>query len=185
MTDPWIYGYGSLMWRPGFDYEEAVIAELPGHHRALCVHSIVHRGVPRRPGLVLGLDIGGVCHGMAFRIKPESKRNVRAYLRARELNTNVYAERQKNIVLCDGSRRVVRATCFVVNRNHRQYAGRLPLAYQAHILRVSKGRSGWNIEYFLNTLQHLRELDIFDAELERLSILTWGSSKIGGCKKRN
>lgn len=171
MSEPWIFGYGSLMWKPGFDYKEAVPATLYGLHRALCVRSIVHRGFPGRPGLVLGLDMGGVCHGMAFRISQIDKRKTQAYLRKRELNTNVYRERQRIIMLNDKTDRLVRATCFIVDRNHRQYAGRLPLQYQAHIVRVSKGRSGRNIDYFRNTVAHLRSLNIHDTELERLSVI--------------
>ncbi|MEM7618892.1 MAG: gamma-glutamylcyclotransferase [Pseudomonadota bacterium] len=174
MTDHWVFGYGSLMWQPGFDYEEAVPGFLVGLRRSLCIHSIVHRGSPKYPGLVLGLDIGGFCHGIAFRINHAHKRKVRAYLRARELNTNVYYEQQKPIALHDGSERTVRATCFVVNRNHRQYAGRLPLSRQAYIVRRSKGRSGYNIDYFRNTLEHLRSLEIYDVDLERLSLIMRG-----------
>lgn len=174
MADLWVFGYGSLMWKPGFPYTHAVPAQLHGFHRSLCIHSIVHRGTPARPGLVLGLDVGGLCHGMAFRVPEESKRKTLVYLKARELVTNVYCQRQKQIKLLDGPEASARALCFVVNRNHRQYAGRLPLARQAHILRVSKGRSGCNIEYFKNTLEHLRNLNIYDEDLERLSPITWG-----------
>ena len=81
----WIFGYGSLMWRPGFDYVERHAAWIEGYHRALCVYSHVHRGTPERPGLVMGLDAGGDCRGVAFLVAPERRDATLAYLRAREL----------------------------------------------------------------------------------------------------
>nr|MCU0831318.1 gamma-glutamylcyclotransferase [Rhizobiaceae bacterium] len=94
MGDLWVFGYGSLMWRPGFVHEEALPARLTGYHRALCVRSLVHRGTPERPGLVLGLDKGGSCKGIAFRVTADRRDAVVDYLRARELVTNVYRERE-------------------------------------------------------------------------------------------
>ncbi|HET7413468.1 MAG TPA: gamma-glutamylcyclotransferase, partial [Pararhizobium sp.] len=93
MDDFWVFGYGSLMWRPGFDFIEASEARAFGFRRSLCVRSHVHRGTPERPGLVLGLDFGGSCRGMAFRVASENQAAVMAYLRARELVTHVYEER--------------------------------------------------------------------------------------------
>src|SRR3984885_15624043 len=90
--DLWVFGYGSLMWRPGFEFLERIPARLIGLHRALCVYSFVHRGPPEKPGLVLGLDRGGACRGVAFRVAAENRSEVVAYLRAREQVTSVYRE---------------------------------------------------------------------------------------------
>lgn len=167
-ADLWVFGYGSLMWRPGFTYEEAVPARIIGARRRLCVYSVVHRGTRRRPGLVLGLEPGGACDGMAFRVAPERARTVRAYLRAREQVTLVYRETAGIVELKTEGAPRVRALCFMVDTAHRQYAGDLPLERQAHLVRRSHGRGGPNIDYVANTVRHLREAGIHDAPLERL-----------------
>jgi cation transport protein ChaC len=97
--DLWVFGYGSLMWNPGFDFVERVSARLIGLHRALCVYSFVHRGTPERPGLVLGLDRGGMCRGIAFRVPAALREKTVAYLRAREQVTTVYLETMRRIEL--------------------------------------------------------------------------------------
>lgn len=163
----WVFGYGSLMWRPGFVFEEAKPARIHGFHRSLCVYSWVHRGTPENPGLVLGLDHGGSCTGMAFRIAEQSWDETLAYLRAREQVTMVYREVTGTIRLLDGGP-VVPAITYVVDRRHRQYAGKLPLDDLAEIVRHRQGQSGRNDEYVLNTLQHLREMRIADPVLEAL-----------------
>lgn len=171
MADLWVFAYGSLMWRPGFPHEECVPAVLRGAHRSLCVYSVVHRGTQARPGLVLGLDAGGCCHGLAFRVAHGQQARVRAYLRRREQVTNVYRSALRRIELLDGSGRMVTALCFLVDRRHRQYAGRLPLAAQAWLVRRSAGRSGANLDYVLNTLGHLEAMGIEDRPLRRLGSL--------------
>ena len=125
--DFWVFGYGSLMWRPGFTYVERVPARLVGLHRALCVYSFVHRGTPERPGLVLGLDRGGMCRGIGYRVAAAKRAEAIAYLRGREQVTTVYLETMRQIELEDDARRRVRALCYVVDRSHVQYAGRLTL----------------------------------------------------------
>jgi glutathione-specific gamma-glutamylcyclotransferase len=167
-ADLWVFGYGSLMWRPGFVYEEAVPATLIGAHRALCVYSHVHRGTPRRPGLVLGLDNGGTCEGMAYRVSPQRRRVVLSYLRRREQSRNVYRPVIRPITLRGETPGVTQALCYMVNRNHRQYAGNLPLGEQASLVRRSVGPSGKNIDYVVNTVRHLRECGVVDPQLERL-----------------
>ncbi len=171
MPDLWVFGYGSLMWRPGFPYEEAMPASIQGAHRALCVYSVVHRGTRLRPGLVLGLDAGGLCLGVAFRVRKGSERETRIYLRAREQVTKVYREVSRRIQLNDSTGREVHAICYFVDRTHKQYAGNLGLAHQAHIVRNGYGRSGPNTEYLLKTIAHLRKIGIYDHRLERLAIL--------------
>jgi cation transport protein ChaC len=166
----WVFAYGSLMWRPGFDYDEMAPAKLSGAHRSLCIYSVVHRGTRSKPGLVLGLDAGGCCHGVAFRATAAKAVETLCRLRKRELVTNVYHERMRSVTLLDGSRHAVRALCYVVDRSHHQYAGVLPLDRQAEIVRNSRGQSGRNIEYVLNTAAHLRDFDVSDAALDRLLV---------------
>ena len=157
------------MWRPGFDYVSAVPALLRGAHRALCVRSVIHRGTRRRPGLVLGLDAGGTCHGIAFRVPPGRERKTLVYLRAREQSNNVYREVTRPVELLDGSGRQVRAICYFVDRSHRQYVGPQPLHRQAHRVRAGFGRAGSNLDYLVNTLRHLDEVGIKDDRLQRLA----------------
>ena len=142
--DLWVFGYGSLMWNPGFEFVERVSARLIGLHRALCVYSFVHRGTPERPGLVLGLDRGGMCRGIAFRVAATARDATVTYLRAREQVTTVYLETMRRIELEEEARRQVRALCFIVDRSHVQYAGRLTLAECVHHVRQGHGRSSTN-----------------------------------------
>jgi cation transport protein ChaC len=169
MSDFWVFGYGSLMWRPGFDHIEAVPARLSGAHRALCVYSWVHRGTRERPGLVLGLDRGGACRGVAFRVKGSDRDSVLAYLTERERVTLVYREAWRRVSLIGRSDREVSALAYLVDRNHRQYAGRLPPERLLELVRSGEGQSGNNAEYVLNTVRHLRDLGIRDPILERLA----------------
>ncbi|MCG8561924.1 MAG: gamma-glutamylcyclotransferase [Hyphomicrobiales bacterium] len=177
--DLWVFGYGSLMWRPGFVYEEAVPAVLPGVHRALCVYSIFYRGTPARPGLVLGLDVGGCCKGLAFRVSGDRARRTRAYLKGREQVTMVYREAVRPLRLDDGSGRAARALCFLADPRHPQYAGRLPIARQAQIVFRGRGRAGDNVDYVLNTIRHLTEMGIHEPALARLPSLM-GVPRIAG-----
>src|SRR5947209_1011807 len=119
----WVFAYGSLMWRPGFPSLERVEARLVGAHRALCVFSFVHRGTPERPGLVLGLDLGGSCRGIAYRVSAAQRPETVAYLRRREQVTAVYRESLRPIWLAGSPARGVTALCYLVHRGHPQYAG--------------------------------------------------------------
>jgi glutathione-specific gamma-glutamylcyclotransferase len=167
MEQFWIFGYGSLMWRPGFDYLRSEQALVHGYHRSLCVYSFVHRGTPEEPGLVLGLDKGGSCHGMGFQVAPEKWHDTISYLRAREQVTSVYIEKRKIIRLI-GSGREVEAVTYVVDRAHRQYAGVLSQDDLLTHVRRGQGVSGACTDYVLNTVAHLREMKIRDLRLERL-----------------
>jgi cation transport protein ChaC len=167
--DLWVFGYGSLMWRPGFDFLERVPARLIGLHRALCVYSFVHRGTPERPGLVLGLDRGGMCRGIAFRVAAAAREKTVAYLRAREQVTTVYLETVRRIELEDKARRRVRALCFIIDRSHVQYAGRLTLEESLHHVRQGHGSSGPNREYVLETVQALEALGYRETDLHRIA----------------
>jgi cation transport protein ChaC len=164
--DRWVFGYGSLMWRPGFRYLDAEPARLCGLHRRLCVYSHVHRGTPEKPGLVLGLDRGGQCRGMAFRVAAADWDDVVAYLRAREQVTMVYSEVHRKVQLQSGRNAV--ALTYVVDRDHAQYAGRLRPEHQIEHIRQGHGQSGPNSEYVLRTIDHLKELGIRDPGLEAL-----------------
>jgi cation transport protein ChaC len=165
--DLWVFGYGSLMWRPGFDFEERTLATVRGLHRALCVWSHVHRGTPDRPGLVLGLDRGGSCRGVAFRVAAARRADTLAYLRAREQVTRVYIECEQEVSLADGRR--VRAVTYRADRRHPQFAGRLSDAALLEVVRAGVGLSGANPDYVLATQDHLEELGIHDAVLARLA----------------
>ena len=167
--DLWVFGYGSLMWRPGFDFLERVPARLIGLHRALCVYSFVHRGTPERPGLVLGLDRGGMCRGIAFCVAAAAREKTVAYLRAREQVTTVYLETLRRIELGEEARRQVRALCFIVDRSHVQYAGRLTLSECVHHVRQGHGSSGPNRDYVLETVQALEALGYRETDLHLIA----------------
>ena len=167
--DLWVFAYGSLMWRPGFSYLERVPARLIGLHRALCVFSFVHRGTPERPGLVLGLDRGGMCRGIAYRVATAARAETLHYLRAREQVTRVYVETMRQIELEERARRRVRAVCYIVDRSHVQYAGRLTLAESLHHVRQGHGQSGANRDYVLETVRALEALGYRESDLHLLA----------------
>jgi cation transport protein ChaC len=169
--DLWVFAYGSLMWRPGFTFEEVVHARLVGWSRAFCIYSRYHRGSSRRPGLVLGLDRGGMCEGLAFRVRADGAPETLAYLREREQIVSVYREAFVPVTLMKTGHPEVSALSFLVERAHPSYAGRLPLTEQAHLIRGAAGLSGGNIDYLANTLAHLKELGIRERGLERLMTL--------------
>lgn len=179
MTENWVFGYGSLMWKPGFEHIEARPALLRGAHRQLCVYSYVHRGTPERPGLVLGLDRGGACRGLAFKVADERWPDVVEYLRAREQVTMVYRETRTSIELTRPDKRKVPALVFMVDRSHEQYAGALSVAEQVKWVNGAVGRSGKNPEYVLNTVEHMRESGIHDPRLEELANLLAAEAQPG------
>ncbi len=166
--DLWVFGYGSLIWNPGFDFVEKAAARLIGEHRSLCIYSLVHRGTPEKPGLVLGLDRGGACQGVAFRVAAEKRESTIAYLRAREQVTGVYREVLRSVWLHGDARQRVSAVAYVADRGHGQYAGRLSVTQQAHFVRQGHGQSGANVDYVLTTVAALEAQGVHDARLHQL-----------------
>jgi cation transport protein ChaC len=169
--DLWVFGYGSLMWRPGFPFIEQVPARLIGEHRALCVYSFDHRGTPEKPGLVLGLDRGGACRGIAFRVAARRRDETIEYLRSREQTTHVYREVTRSVWLENEARQRVGALAYVVDRGHTQYAGRLSLSEQLRLIRQGHGRSGNNRDYVLSTVKSIEAQGFRDAQLHQLALM--------------
>jgi cation transport protein ChaC len=169
--DLWVFGYGSLMWRPGFDFEERVSARLVGEHRALCVYSFVHRGTPEKPGLVLGLDRGGACRGIAFRVAAKNRAATVTYLREREQVTSVYREVMRSVWLENDARQRVSALAYVVDRGHVQYAGRLSLAEQHRHVLQGHGHSGANRDYVISTVKAIEAEGFRDTQLHQLATM--------------
>jgi cation transport protein ChaC len=172
--DLWVFGYGSLMWRPGFEFIEKVPARLIGEHRALCVYSFVHRGTPENPGLVLGLDRGGACRGIAYRAAEKHRSAIIAYLREREQVTSVYREVMRSVWLENEGRQRVSALAYVVDRGHVQYAGRLSLSEQLRHVQQGHGQSGNNRDYVLSTVKSIEAQGFRDPQLHQLAAMLHG-----------
>src|ERR1700736_3508529 len=172
--DLWVFGYGSLMWRPGFEFVEQVPARLIGEHRALCLYSFDHRGTPQKPGLVLGLDRGGSCRGIAFRIAAKRRDDTVQYLRSREQTTNVYREVMRSVWLENEARQRVSALAYVVDRGHVQYAGRLSLTEQLRLVQQGHGRSGNNRDYVLSTVKSIEAQGFRDSQSPQLALMLHG-----------
>jgi cation transport protein ChaC len=162
----WVFGYGSLIWRPGFASMSQQQATMPGVHRRLCVYSYRHRGTEKQPGLVFGLVHGGSCRGMAFEVHAAEWGEVHAYLSEREMDRGVYREATRPMLLADGRR--VTGLAFLVDETHAQFAGRLTVAEQVRLVRVGVGESGRNPEYVLETARHLHALGIRDRAVDEL-----------------
>ena len=180
MQQHWVFGYGSLMWRPGFDFVRQSHARIQNYHRALCIYSFHHRGTEEKPGLVLGLDAGGSCDGVAFQVAPQAWEATLGYLRAREQISMVYSETTQAVELLDTGEKI-EALVYVANRDHDQYAGKLSHGRLMELVQQGEGQSGRCTDYVLNTLAHLKEMDIRDAMLERLSTALRGDVS-GGVK---
>lgn len=165
----WVFGYGSLIWRPGFDFVRSEPATLEGAHRALCVYSHHYRGTPEVPGLVFGLKPGGTCAGMAFCVHETKWETVYAYLKDREQVTGVYLEQSRLVRLASGAE--VNALTYVVDQSHQQYADLGGPVEQHEFVRRAYGKMGSNVDYVLNTLEHLHQMGISDPELEHLGEL--------------
>ncbi len=162
----WVFGYGSLMWRPGFAFVERAGAILHGRRRAFCIYSVHHRGTPQRPGLVLGLAPGGSVRGIAYRIAPSAWPEVRAYLQEREQPTETYVEALVRLRLI--GRGPVHAVTYLSDTRHPQWAGALSLEAQARLIAGARGLSGANIDYLRDLVAHLRDEGLRDAGMARL-----------------
>ena len=168
-NDIWVFAYGSLMWRPDFEFIESEPALLRGYHRAFCIYSYIYRGSPDNPGLVLGLDAGGSCRGRAFRLSPEAAPGILAAIDAREMIYQVYRERRLPVTLVarDSKPRVVAQT-YVADRAGPQYSGKLPPARMAELIRQGEGTAGSAREYLANTVHHLNQIGLPDSRLQAL-----------------
>lgn len=165
----WVFGYGSLLWNPGFEFADKQVATLNDYHRSFCMRSIHHRGTDEAPGLVLALDAksGATCDGLAFEVEAKNAAQVLNYLRERELISSAYLEIVLPITLRDG--RQVEAVTYVIDPDHVQYCGDLSLEEQAGIIATAVGGRGPNDEYLHSTADHLHELGISDDDLDWLS----------------
>jgi len=163
----WVFGYGSLMWNPGFPFVERATARLTGRHRRLCVVSRHHRGDAARPGLVMGLDRGGSCRGIAYRVPAEAVGDTLAYLHERETaHYPVYRRADVPVVLDGIPARTVRSVTYVIDRSDPDYAGHLSVEQQAAIVAVAQGRSGANRDYLVSVVEHIHALGLRDRRLE-------------------
>lgn len=164
----WVFGYGSLMWQPGFDYEDSQAATLRDYRRSFCVYSHYYRGTPQDPGLVLGLDPSphAECRGVAFRISDEKKESVIAYLTERELCGYAYKAETLPIQLDCGTD--INAYTFVADPDHALYAGDLGLQKSAGLIMDASGKTGLNRDYLINTVRELEAHGYADAPLHDL-----------------
>ena len=163
--DLWIFGYGSLMWDPGFPYLRSSPALVRGYHRRFCVYSRRWRGTAEEPGLVLGLDRGGTCHGMAFLVAAERVAATLSDLWQREMITGVYVPK---LVKARLPHATIEALAFVPDRKHHNYAGRLTLDEMARLVAHRRGTRGANLDYLLRTIEYLAGLGVEDRRLLRV-----------------
>lgn len=164
----WIFGYASLMWKPGFPFLEAQPALLRGYHRSLCVYSFGYRGTPEKPGLVMGLDRGGSCKGRAFLLAAKDVPHVMDYLHEREMDTGIYEPKFLTVRLGDGRR--VKAYHYIVQRGHRQYTGKLSIDESVRLVCQGVGPMGTSMEYLQNTLNHLDEMGMVEGPLHEICV---------------
>ncbi len=161
----WVFGYGSLMWNPGFPYARAEQACLKGYRRSFCVYSHHHRGTPLSPGLVLGLDPGGECQGIVFEVQQGFEEAALSYLYEREMCGYAYQMMELAVLLSWGEET---AYVFVADPSHRQYAGTLPVPVAARLIMEAEGVAGLNREYLINTIRQLESMGIVEPDLHAL-----------------
>lgn len=165
-TDLWVYAYGSLIWNPEFDFREQRLSMLRGHHRALCLWSRVNRGTPQTPGLVFGLDRGGSCRGMTFRIQAANVPRTFEALWRREMATGAYHPRW---LRCDTREGPVSALAFVIDRSNPGYVRGLQEHETVAIVKRASGIYGPCVDYVVQTHQALSAAGIEDKKLARLA----------------
>ena len=165
----WVFGYGSLLWNPGFDVAHSEVATLDGYARSFCMRSIHHRGTEDDPGLVLALDetAGAQCEGLALAVADGHEGRTLDMLRERELISSAYLEKNLAVTLASGAS--VSAVTYVIDAVHDQYCGGLALETQAQIIAKAVGDRGPNTEYLFNTAAHLTEIGLHDPDLDWLS----------------
>ncbi len=162
----WIFGYGSLMWNPEFDFDTRRVATLYGYHRAFCLWSRINRGTPDSPGLVLTLEAGGSCRGLAYRLRRASDREQLSRLWRREMSMGSYRPRWVDVHA--GTERF-QALAFVVNRCCTGYAGKLPLDTMVNTIATASGKYGTSAEYLFNTEAALAQHGIRDDRVRQLA----------------
>ena len=173
--DVWVYGYGSLIWRPEFDFVEKRFATLRGHHRSLCLWSRVNRGTPEKPGLVFGLDLGGSCRGVAYRLPAKTIPETFQKLWAREMSTGAYVPKW---LRCSTPMGDILTLCFVVNRQAVSYVPKLEIDQTLEIIVNAQGRYGPCVEYVLQTHHALEAVGIRDKRLAAIATAI-GDPKLG------
>ena len=173
----WVFGYGSLMWKPGFPHDWHGLGLVRGYHRRFCVYSMHYRGTPSSPGLVLGLARGGACRGMAYRVPAESVRGTLRYLWRREMISRVYTPRLVRVRVDSA---IYDAVTFVAVPSHAQYARLHNLSEMAALICCGHGAAGPNCDYLFNTTRHLRELGIVDHQLTALETIVRDRLTDGG-----
>lgn len=164
--EAWVFAYGSLMWNPALEFAEASPCRVEGWRRSFCFWTPYGRGTPELPGLMLGLEGGGSCEGIAYRLAPHQVRSELEILWNREMLSGVYQARWIPTRLRDG--RTVTAVTFVVETAHCQYCGDLSLERAAHHIAFAEGRRGACRDYLINTAEHARSLGIHDPYIEEL-----------------
>ena len=164
--DLWVFGYGSLMWSPGFRPSAKSAALVRGYHRALCILSNRYRGTPEKPGLVMGLCRGGSCWGMALRVPAARVRQVLTMLWKREMLNRVYKPTLIPAVVESGRR--IHALAFVADTTHRQFVRELDLHGRARLVAQGIGQRGRCVDYIRNTLEHMLALGVNDPHLARV-----------------
>ncbi len=165
----WVFGYGSLLWDPGFPVAQSRVATLSGYARSFCMRSVHHRGTSAAPGLVLALDeqSGAVCRGLALAVRDGDEARTLTMLRERELISSAYLEKDLPVTPADG--KPVTAVTYVIDAAHAQYCGGLALEEQATIIAGAIGRRGPNSEYLFNTVRLLADIGLHDPDLAWLA----------------